>query len=282
MRLIKSFFVKVTLFAAWGFLASGAQAAATVGTAAFAGLPSCTVAPSQTPDAAPIYIETDAHGRFYSTQFTLNPAGGFSGSRTYLTTDLLEFLCSTGAKIAFWGADRFVTLPSPTLFVQEYKNADTLPNYVLSAREEDTLFIFSGKAGPNWRPTSMRFRLPRVGADLVPVHVFFGSDNPGVVTHFYTADQAEYDAMMSKVNSPASANVKWVYERVAFYAPRVSGLNGVTSCSSPDLAVVFRLAGNSQSNAQPKYRYVANRETIASMQRVGYELQSAAFCALVD
>ena len=282
MRLIKSFFVEVTLFAAWGILASSVHAAATASTAPFVGLPSCTVAPSQTPDAAPVYIETDAHGRFYSTQFMTNSAGGYAGLRIYITNDYLEALCATGAKIAFWGSDRVVTLPSPTLFVQEYQNADALPNYVLSAREEDTLFIFSGQAGPNWRPTSLRFRLPRVGADLVPVHVFFGSDNPGVVTHFYTADQAEYDAMMRKVNSPASANVKWVYERVAFYAPRVSGLNGVTSCSSPDLAVVFRLAGNSQSNAQPKYRYVANRETIASMQRVGYELQSAAFCALVD
>lgn len=248
----------------------------------FAGLPSCTVAPSQTPNVAPVYIQTDAHGRFYSTQFLINPAGGYTGSRTYVTNDYLEALCATGAQVAFWGADRFVTLPSSTVFVQEYQNADALPNYVLSAREEDTLFIFSGKAGPNWRPTSLRFRLPRVAAELVPVHVFFGSDQPGVVTHFYTADQLEFDAMMRKVNAPANMNVKWAYERVAFHAPRVSVSNEMASCGSTDMTPVFRLAGTSNSNAQPKYRYVANRETIASMHRAGYVIEAAAFCALVD
>lgn len=282
MRPAKSFFAKTIVLVTLGFVASGALAAAT---APFPGLPSCTVAPSQTPNAAPVYIEVDAHGQFYATQFATNPGGGYTSSRSYVTTDNLEALCAQGAKVAFWGSDRFVTLPSPTLFVQEYQNADALPNYVLSAREEDTLFIFSGKAGANWRPTSLRLRLPRVAPDLVPVHVFFGSDQPGVVSHFYTADQAEYDTMMRKVNTPANANVKWVYERVAFYAPRVSVSSaavGAASCSAAELTAVFRLAGTSNSNIQPKYRYVANRETIASMQRAGYEVQAAAFCALVD
>lgn len=271
-----SFFVSALILATSYFVGSGAVAAT------FAGMPSCTVLPSQTPNAAPVYLEVDAHGRFYATQFFINPAGGFTGSREYLTNEQLEAICSTGTKVAFWGSDRFPTLPSPTIFVQEYRNADSLPNYVLSAREEDTLFIFSGKAGPNWRPTSMRFRLSRVAADLVPVHVFFGSDQPGVVTHFYTADQAEFDSMMSKVNAPANANIKWVYERIAFYAPRVNVTNGTASCSSPDTAPVYRLAGTSNNNTQPKYRYVANSETIASMRRTGYEVQAAAFCAIVD
>lgn len=278
MHAVKLLFSNAVLFAALGCAASVAQAV----TAPFVGLPSCTVVPSQTPNAAPVYIEVDAHGRFYATQFVTNPSGGYTSSRAYISTDDLESLCAQGAKVAFWGADRFVTLPSPTIFVQEYQNADALPNYVLAAREEDALFIFSGNAGPNWRPTMLRLRLPRVAADLVPVHIFFGSDQPGVVTHFYTADQAEYDAFIRKVTNPANANVKWVYERVAFYAPRVSVVNGVASCASPDASPVFRLAGKSASNIQPKYRYVANRETIASMQRAGYELQAAAFCALVD
>jgi hypothetical protein len=282
MRSAKSFFANAIMGATLGFVACGTQAATAAVAAPLAGLPSCTVVPSQTPNAAPVYIEVDAHGRFYATQVVTTPGGGLTSSQMYLTTDELEVLCGRGIKVAFWGADRFATLPSPYLFVQEYKNADTLPNYVLSAREEDRLFIFSGNAGPNWRPTLLRLRLPRVATDLVPVHVFFGSDQPGVVTHFYTADPAEYDAMMRKVTAPANANIKWAYERVAFYAPRVSVLNGAASCASADMAPVFRLAGTSNSNSQPKYRYVANRETIASMQRAGYQVQAAAFCALVD
>lgn len=278
MHAFKLLLSNVVFFAAFTVAASAAHAA----TATFAGLPSCTVAPSQTPNAAPVYIEVDAHGRFYSTQFATNPAGGYTGSRTYVTTENLEALCAQGAKVAFLDADRFATVPSPTLFVQEWQNADVLPNYLLLAREEDTFFILSGKAGLNWRPTSLRFRLPRVAADLVPVHLFFGSDQPGVVTHFYTADTAEYETMMRKVNAPASANVKWVYERVAFYAPRVSASGNAAFCTSAELTPVFRFAGNMGANTQPKYRHVANRETIASMQRAGYAVQAAGFCALVD
>lgn len=256
-----------------------ASSAAPAVSASFVSLPSCTVAPSQTPDAAPVYIEVDAHGRFFATQCSIVVLGC---SRTYVTNEQLEGLCLHGAKVAFLGSDRFPTIPSPYIFVQEYLNADAFPNYVLSAREEDTLFISSGKAGPNWRPTSLRLRLPRVAADIVPVHVFFGSDQPGAVTHFFTADPTEFDDMMRKVNSPANANVKWVYERVAFYAPRTTLLDGKASCANSDMAPVFRLAGASSANSQPKYRYVANRETIASMQRVGYDLQAAAFCAWAD
>ena len=274
MHAIKLLFFNAVLFATLGFAPSIAQAV----TAPFVGLPSCTVVPAQAPSSAPVYIEVDAHGRFYASQFgsILIP------SRSYVTTEMLEFLCRQGAKIAFWGSDRFPTLPSPYILVQEFQNGDVLPNFVLSAREEDTLFIFSGKAGPNWRPTTMRLRLPRIASDMVPVHVFFGSDQPGVVTHFYTADQAEYDAMMRKENTPANANVKWVYERVAFYAQRVSVSNGVASCASADTEPVFRISGSSSTNSQPKYRYVANRTTITSMQRTGYEVEAAAFCALVD
>ena len=203
MRRTTSLFASALFLLMSYFCASGAIAAPTQ----FAGLPSCTVLPSQTPNAAPAYIEMDAHGRFYATQFVNNPNGGFTSFRVYVNNEQLEGLCSGGVKVAFWGTDRFPTLPSPTIFVQEYQNADALPNYVLSAREVDTLFIFSGNAGPNWRPTSTRFRLSRDATDLVPVHVFFGSDQPGVVTHFYTADQAEYDAMMRKVNTPANPNV---------------------------------------------------------------------------
>ena len=278
MRSTFSLFANATALIASSCFAIAAQAAI----APFSGLPSCTVLPSQTPNAAPAYIQMDAHGRFYSTQFVSNPNGGFTSSRAYLTNEQLEAVCSTGAKIAFTGSDRFPTLPSPNVFVQEYQNADSLPNYVLSAREEDTIFIFSGKAGPNWRPTPTRFRFSRSAADLVPVHVFFGSDQPGVVTHFYTADQVEFDAMMRKVNTPANTNVKWAYERIAFYAPRVSVLNGTATCAGSDTAPVFRVAGTSANNIQPKYRYVANVETIASMRRVGYEVKTAAFCALVD
>lgn len=207
---------------------------------------------------------------------------GAPTSRTYITTDSLEAICSQGFNIAFWGSDRVATLPSPYTFVQEYQNADPFPNFILSAREEDTLFIFSGKAGPNWRSTTTRFRLPRVATDMVPVHVFFGSDQPGVVAHFYTADQAEYDVMMRKVIAPVSVSVKWIYERVAFYAPRVSVVNGVADCASADTIPVFRLAGASVTDGQAKYRYVANRTTIASMQRLGYRVETAAFCALAD
>ena len=278
MHAIKLLLTNAVLFATLSVASTVSHGA----TAPFVGLPSCTVVPLQTPNAVPVYIEVDGHGRFYSTQFTTVGNADLTSTRAYLTNGYLEALCATGVTVAFWGSDRFPTLPSPHSFVQEFQNADARPNYVLSAREEDTLFIFSGKAGPDWRPTSLRLRLPRVGADLVPVHVFFGSDQPGVVTHFYTANEAEYDTFMRKVTHPANADVKWVYERVAFYAPRVSVVNGAASCASADTVPVFRLAGYSSTHTQAKYRYVANRTTIASMQRVGYEVEAAAFCALVD
>ena len=277
MHAFKLLLTSAALFATVGVASTSALSA----TVPFAGLPSCTVAPSQNRNAAPVYIGVDANGRFYSDQFFSTPSG-YRSSRSYVTTDNLEALCAQGAKIAFLNFDKFSTVPSPTLFVQEYRNNDVLPNYLLVDREEDAFFILSGKAGPGWLPTSLRFRLPRVAADLVPVHLFFGSDHPGVVTHFYTANAAEYEIMMRKVNSPASANVKWVYERVAFYAPRASVSGDTVYCSSGELTPIFRFVGIIGPNTQPKYRHVANRETIASIQFSGYAVQATGFCALVD
>ena len=56
--------------------------------------------------------------------------------------------------------------------------------------------------------------------------------------------------MMRKVNAPISMNVKWVYERVTFYAPRISIVDGAATCSGADTEPVFRLAGIGVNDGQ--------------------------------
>lgn len=244
------------------------------------GLPTCTVLPAQAPGVAPVYIQVDAQGNFYSTQFSTAAAN--TNSRVYSSSnDLQAALCDRGAKIAFWGADGVATLPGSNIEVFEYvlRGSASGSNYFISSKEEDFVFIQRGGAGDGWQVTPLRLRLPRVG-DLVPVHRFLGADEAGTVTHFFTADASEFATWMGKVNTPPTSARWWTYEGVAFSAPPVTTSNGVATCANSTLTPVFRIRGIAQSASQPKYRYVANSATLASLQAMGYRVDGAAFCAI--
>lgn len=247
------------------------------------GLPSCTVLPAESPNVAPVYIEVDGQGRTYSTQFGDNPLAPLASWRAYPPSEAYESLCASGLSIAFWGADGFPTRPGRYIDIVEFVNASSTPrNYFLSAKEEESSFIRAGKAGKGWQVTPLRMRVPRSGPDLVPVHRFLGADEPGTITHFFTADPIEIAAWQAKAQAPATATRWWTYEGIAFYAPKVSELNGVATCSNATDRPVFRVSGVGQGKTQPKFRYVGNVSTIASMKKVGYVVDVAAFCALID
>ena len=244
------------------------------------GLPTCTVLPAQAPGVAPVYIQVDAQGNFYSTQFTTT--GANLSSRVYSSSnDLQTALCDRGAKIAFWGADAVATLPGSTIEVFEYvlRGSATGSNYFISSKDEDFVFIQRGGAGDGWQLTPLRLRLPRVG-DLVPVHRFLGADEAGTVTHFFTADAGEFATWMGKVNTAPTSARWWTYEGIAFSAPAVTTSNGVATCANSTLTPVFRVSGIAQGASQPKYRYVANAATLTSLQAMGYRLDGTAFCAI--
>ena len=248
-----------------------------------AGLPSCTVLPAESPNVSPVYIEVDGQGRTYSTQFTDDPLAPRASWRAYPPSELYELICASGVSIAFWGADGFPTRPGRYIDIVEFVNATSTPgNYFLSAKEEESSFIRAGKAGSGWQVTPLKMRVPRAAPDLVPVHRFLGADEPGTITHFLTADPTEFAVWQAKTQAPATATRWWTYEGVAFYAPKVSNLNGAAACSDATFAPVFRVSGVAIGKTQPKFRYVGNTSTISSMKKVGYVVDVAAFCALID
>ena len=250
------------------------------------GLPSCLYVPGEPPVAGkpPIYISVDAQGQFYSYTGSIITLGGGS-SYSYSITPELQMICDDGFKIALFGADGFPARPAPYVVINEFVNrlAKLTPNYVLTAKEAETSFIQRGGAGTGWSLTPYQLRIPRVADELVPVHRFLGTDDPDAdtITHFFTADEAEYAIWQSKV-TPVGISSGWKYEGIAFWAPKArSTANGAT-CGASGQAPVYRVAVRPANKRQSKYRFVANTSVIVSMTAFGATVESASFCALSD
>lgn len=250
------------------------------------GLPSCLYVPGEPPIAGkpPIYISVDAQGQFYSYTGSIITLGS-GGAYAYSTTLALQSLCEDGFKVALWGADGFPARPAPYFVVNEFVNrlAQQTSNFVLTAKEAETSFIQRGGAGTGWSLTPYQLRIPRVSDELVPVHRFLGTDDPdaSTITHFFTADEAEYASWQSKV-TPAGVSSGWKYEGVAFWAPKARSTAIGATCAASDQIPVYRLAMRPANKRQSKYRFVANSSVIVSMSASGATVESASFCALSD
>lgn len=270
-------------------------------------LPSCTLDADQvalTAELDIVRVSVDSHGNFFAPvvldvlnatfldQYGVVPwamrtfSEGFLRVKYHTTAELETKVCAAGKKIVFderrFGSDEFAptfdaVAPKPYLSVRELAGIG-LGIYFLSALGADYDFVIDGGAGRGFSTTSGGFRLPRVGADLIPVHRFYGHPSGGAGSHFYTGDPTEFEAMQRRIER----GERYTYEGVAFFAPRaVRQSDGSFACSSAELQPVNRLhLAPSKESGPFAYRYVLDIARAKSMQRQRWVNQGATFCAL--
>ena len=291
------------MVAVWGLalvvLAGGAAATTSQ-------IPSCTV-PPELADSQPLIawvdVEVDSHGNMFagdvSDVINWTPlevygvpvwarrqrAEGYWRVDYYTTTALEQKVCGVGRQIQFRDRSGLKGIqPRPYVVVKELRVSSPDPAlqlFFLSSLGAEFDAILNGAIGGVWASSSNEFRLPRVADQIVPVHRFFGVLETGAApSHFYTADEAEINALDRRI----AAGARIFNEGAVFNAPRSSVQpDGTALCPSPDLVPVRRLYSSPKSLGAPaKYRYVTDASMALRLRASGWVDQGATFCALRD
>ena len=170
--------------------------------------------------------------------------------------------------LAFWaGAAQAV---EPTATAVEYFNP-TLNHYFLSANPDEMRSLEAGSAGPGWVRTGGEFGVYAGAGDalgLTPVCRFLPGPGMGRHSHFYTADQAECEALKSQ---------GWRYEGIAFYI--ASALN--RQCA-PGTTPVYRASGNAAFRNDSDQRFSVDYTAYSRLAAAGHSLDGVVMCSPVS
>jgi len=121
--------------------------------------------------------------------------------------------------------------------------------------------------GTDWVTTGQAHRVDDApGPGLAPVCRFYTSAFAHKATHFFTAVQAECDAVKS--------NPSWFYEGIAFYAALPGAAGECTQGSIP----IHRLYNNGQGGA-PNHAYTPDAAKRDLLVQHGWIAEGTAYCA---
>jgi predicted dienelactone hydrolase len=162
-----------------------------------------------------------------------------------------------------------VTFPLPAVgdeaVVIEYYNP-ALDHFFVTAFPEEAAMLDAGELVPGWSRTELEFKQFRAGAaEGERVCRFFGTPGVGPNSHFYTA----YAEECARVQ----ANPNWTFEAHAFQ----SALPLAERCAGGRVPV-WRIYNNGLGG-QANHRYTTSRSTVDEMERAGWLLEGAVFCA---
>lgn len=171
-----------------------------------------------------------------------------------------------------------LAFPSPARpeAVVEFYNVD-LGHYFLTVDPADVSAIEAGHAGPGWVKTGLAFSAYHqpLAADTycsgdcgVPVTRFYGTPGLGPNSHFFTASQAEVDAL----RPPGTG---WSLEHVAFSIP----VPDASRQCGPGLVPVYRLYNNLWMVNDSNHRYVTDSGERDRTVAKGWTYEGVAFCA---
>ena len=164
----------------------------------------------------------------------------------------------------------FVSPPyDPTaIIVEEYLHdlGDGRAHYFLVADPGEKASIQAGNAGPGWTLTGHRFGAYAAGSSLRG-HVcrFYA---PGPVSHFFTASQAECEALRTH-------GLGWNYEGIAFDVDLPAAGGACARLQSP----IYRLFNGRPQFNDTNHRYVADPVARDDMVAQGWINEGAVFCA---
>jgi DNA-binding beta-propeller fold protein YncE len=150
-------------------------------------------------------------------------------------------------------------------------------HYFITADPTEALAIDNGAAGPGWQRTGQGFRAWRSASaappSASPVYRFYAA---GPNSHFYTADQAEYQSLRA-MNPANDAAVGWKFESVDFHA--VTPTNG--QCPTGYQAV-WRAYNNRFAENDSNHRINPDPIHALRAQRyLGYVSEGVSLCSPV-
>ncbi len=167
--------------------------------------------------------------------------------------------------------------------VVEYYNPQ-LDHYFVTGFPEEAAMLDTGVLVSGWRRTGTNLKGFVSGSgEGFPVCRFFGTDRYradgsriGPDSHFYTADAAECEYVKTAWQSVADDGVSypaWQFEGIAF-----DEQTPIAERCPLNRVPVYRIY-NDGRGGQANHRYTTSRQIVADMQRWGWVLEGAVFCA---
>ena len=151
-----------------------------------------------------------------------------------------------------------------------------LKHYFISSSPSDAAAIDAGAAGAGWARTGGTFKVyPTQASGSQPVCRFYGSQNPGPNSHFFTVSADECAGLRAQQASTPETVKKWHYENIAFYL--FTPINGAcTGGSTP----VYRYYNNGFAHGEDSnHRLTADAAQRASMEAAGWGYEGVVMCA---
>ena len=151
-----------------------------------------------------------------------------------------------------------------------------LKHYFIASDPNEVAGIESGAVGPGWARTGSTFKIyPTQVSGSQPVCRFYGSQNPGPNSHFFTLVADECAGLRALQATLPESGPKWHYEGIAFYA--FTPLNA--SCSDGSTPV-YRYYNNGFARGEDaNHRLTTNPALRASMETAGWIYEGVVMCA---
>lgn len=167
--------------------------------------------------------------------------------------------------------------PPPTVQVYEFYNA-SLDRYFRTANADEASGLRSNASSGEVDTGKTFLAYPRTGypESAKPVCRFYGSQNPGPNSHFYTADPGECDSLKKLQQTTPATDKRWNFEEVAF-AIRVP--NGA-SCPSEAPIAVYRVYNKGfESGKDSNHRLTTDRAIYDKMISDGWSGENVVMCS---
>lgn len=177
--------------------------------------------------------------------------------------------------------------PSGIVMVTEFYNTD-LDHYFITASEPEKQAIDSGGAGANWIRTGQEFAAWNllVSKNTTNVCRFYGSQNPGPNSHFFSISANECSYLIDLQLTTPPSTPRWNLEGYAFAAtPAIPAIpqqdnNPPRFFSCPKYTKpIYRYYNNGFSQGKDSnHRYLSDPKLIWSGPASGWEYEGIAFC----
>jgi hypothetical protein len=151
-----------------------------------------------------------------------------------------------------------------------------LKHYFITIDPNEAAAIDAGAAGAGWTRTGGTFKVyPTQASGSQPVCRFYGSQNPGPNSHFFTVSADECAGLQAQQASTPETVKKWHYENIAFYI--FTPINaGCTGGSTP----VYRYYNNGFAHGEDSnHRLTGDATQRASMEAAGWGYEGVVMCA---
>lgn len=154
--------------------------------------------------------------------------------------------------------------------IVEFYNTN-LDNYFITADAGEAAAIDNGSAGPGWSRTGNTF----ISGGNSSVCRFYGSQSPGLNSHFYTVDPGECASLKQLQAATPATEKRWNFESLDFISTPLAG-GQCPAGTKP----VYRAYNNGFSRGvDSNHRISTDQAAIAQVVARGWVNEGVVMCA---